>query len=158
MDDKVGVDLAAAIEQLVNFGHSDPREAAVVLRERHGEKWLAKEVAAIADDVVAWRFFQRLNAHRRASERAIRNGDRKSMSELLLAYVWVPGVGRKRYADLTEVEWRLRASYDRRAGQALLAHADWCEAIADAIDRAGVSTAHDLDVLPEYPSVEMAVA
>lgn len=150
------LDLDAAIEQLVNLGEKDPLEIARKLVKRHGAEWLATELAARGEEIVAQIARQRLGANRRRAEIALRTGDELTAADLKLAKEWVPGAAGGEWkvaADLTDADLDAKAGWYESLGRAALRRAQWCREVAGLMRDEGVKTLGKLKAhLPELPA------
>lgn len=148
--------LDEAVSQMVNLGHKDPLEIARKILEKNDKQWIATELTALAEDVIAGMARHVLGSQRRGSEIALRTGDSGvSASDLKLRSYWVPEVGYKRAADLTSADLRLRAGWYDKLMTAAARRAEWCRTVAEMMDDEGAATMGKLKKdLPALPADE----
>lgn len=144
--------LDEAINQQIELGEMDPLTIARKIEKLHGEEWLAAQLAAQAESLVAEIARKRLGSVRRSAEIALRPGDEISQSDMKIAKVWVPEHGWKRAADLTRDDLLAKAAwYDKLVGAAA-ARAEWCREVAGMVAAEGVKKLGQLkQPLPQLP-------
>ena len=153
------MNLEEAIAQLIGLGEKDPLVIARKIEERQGHAWLVEQLSAYAEDLVAELARQRLGSRRRTAEVAIRPGDPITSAEMKIATTFIPGVGWKKYADLTADDLDVRASMYDRLATAMGVRSAWCREVAGLMRAEGVRTLGklkaDLPVLPEIGLAEL---
>ena len=148
--------LREAIEQLVDLGEKDPREIAAKLRHRHGDDWLAAELFAAADDLVAEVARHVLGANRRSSLSLARVAELPKR-EVMLQAAFLPGVGWVKFGDFAAEDFDRLASTYRKGASALARYAEWCESAAARMREQGASRFRELKGgLPELGAGEAA--
>lgn len=153
------MNLDEAINQLIELGEMDPLEIARKIEKRHGPEWLALELSAHAEQIVAQIARQRLGSVRRSAEVALRPGDELSQGEMKIAKVWVPNVGWKVAGELTPEDLEAKASWYERLASASVIRASWCREVAQMIRDDGVTKLGRLKrPLPPLPSGELEAA
>ena len=151
--------LDEAITQLIELGEKDPLEIARKIEKRHGTDWLASELSAQAEQLVAQIARQRLGAVRRSAEVALRPGDEVSQADMKIAKVWVPEHGWKVAAELTSEDLLLKAAWYERLSFAASSRAQWCREVAEMIVADGVSKLGRLKrPLPPLPAGQLEAA
>lgn len=151
--------LDEAIAQQIELGQKDPLEIARQVEKLHGSEWLAAELSAHAEQLVAQIARQRLGSIRRSAEVALRPGDDMSQQEMKIAKVWVPEQGWKVAADLTADDLLTKAAWYERLSGAAMQRASWCREVADMIVADGVAKLGRLKrPLPPLPAGELEAA
>lgn len=151
--------LEDAINQLISLGESDPLTIARRLPDLHGYEWVALELAAHAEDILAEIARQRLGSVRRnmivsISERAKQGSVTKR--EAVLATLYVPKVGYVKLGEATADDLLAAAFYRRRLAQGLVRWSDWLESLAAQVREQGVSRVRELrGPLPDLPAGEL---
>lgn len=144
------------IERLVNLGESDPVEAARKLERQHSKEWLAQQLAAYAEDILAEMFRRRLGAVRRKAEVALRPGDVLAEGEFKIAKTWVPGIGWKAAGELSPSDLRAKAAWYEKAATAAMTRVVWCVDVAEMMEAEGVDRLADLSAsLPALPERDL---
>lgn len=147
--------LDAAIKQFVRLGVEDPVEIASKVRGLHGDDWLAAELLAHGDDLVAEMARREIGNIRRRAELALRPGDEFASAEMKIAKTWVPGVGWKKVGDVTAADLSAKASWYERFAKANLIRAVWCREVIGLMEGEGVKTLGRLKAaLPPLPDDE----
>lgn len=144
--------LEEQINQLVNLGWKDPLEIAKKIVKDRDKRWLASELMALAEDIIAERSRHALGNVRRGAEIALRPGESRSQQEIKISSFWVPGFGHKPGGDLTPDDLRLRASFYDRLSFAAVRRASWCRDVAAMMDSQGAKRLRDFKgELPPLP-------
>jgi hypothetical protein len=153
------VNLHEAIQNLVETGESDPLTIAQKIAKRNDKHWLAKELVALAEDLIAEMARHELGRVRRSREVALRPGDQLASSEMKIAKSWVPGEGYKPVAELTETDLLAKAAWYERASYALARRALWCREVVTLMQSEGVAKVGALKAaLPVLPEAEELTA
>lgn len=146
------MNLEEAIAQLIELGEKDPLVISRKLVERQGRAWLAGELEAYAEQLVAELARKRLGSLRRSAQVALVPGDQVAQGELRLRSFWVPDVGWKRAADLTVDHLLARAVWNERFASSVLTQARWCRDVAELMVAEGAKTLGKLKaMLPQLP-------
>lgn len=150
--------LEAAIGQLIDLGEKDPLLIARKIEQQQGREWLAGQLAAYAEQLVAEIARQRLGALRRSAQVALRPGDSVAQGELRIRSFWIPGEGWKRAADVTPDDLFARADWNERFAGAVLAQARWCRDVGQLLLDAGAATLGKFrGELPALPDAQGAL-
>ena len=153
------MNLEQAIQQMIELGEKDPLEIARKIEKRYGAEWLASELSAHAEQLVAQIARQRLGAIRRSAEVALRPGDDMSQQDMKIAKVWVPDQGWKVAAELTADDLLLKAAWYERLAGAAMTRASWCREVAEMIVGDGVTKLGRLKrPLPPLPTGDLEAA
>lgn len=151
--------LEEAIAQAVNLGEKDPLEIARKIIAKNGPDWLAAELGALAEDIIAERARHALGNVRRGAEIALRPGDHRSQQEVKVSSFWVPGVGWKKGGDVTPDDLRVRAAFYERLSFAAVRRAAWCRDVAELMEAQGAKRLRDFKgELPQLPEDENVAA
>lgn len=138
--------------QLIELGEKDPLLIARKIEAQQGRDWLAEQLAAYAEQLVAEIARQRLGSLRRSAQIALRPGDEVAQSELKLRSFWIPSQGWKRAADVTAEDLLERAAWNERFASAVMVQAKWCRDVAQLLIDQGARTLGrfkgDLPALP----------
>ena len=159
------MNLDEAIQQQINLGVKDPDEIAHKIKGLYGEEWLAAELAARDEEIVANFARLALGGERRSAEVALRSipGNasaavrtrwQKAGADMLLSAVWVRGTGFKPRGELTSDECEIVATdyFARSAGNMI--RGQWYRQLAQLQRDQGVNRVADLRELPELPTPE----
>lgn len=151
--------LEAAIEQLINLGENDPVTIAQKLAHQHGGDWVARELAAHWEDILAEIARQRLGSLRRSAIETIGVRARQgsvTKREAVLATLYVPKVGYIKLGDATTDDLLEAAAYRRRLANGLIRWSDWLESLAALLSEQGVGRVRELrGALPDLPAGEL---
>lgn len=149
--------LEELIDQQLNLGHKNPHEIPDLLKRHLGEE-LVDIINPYIDDFITELARQRLNAQRRQEVVKI-NKTSLASREIMLKSLWVPqpgadqGITYKAIGDMTADDFDARGDYLTRMATGVLNHAQWCKDVAQRIRDAGVSTAGQLESLPELHDI-----
>lgn len=134
--------LEEAIEQIVKLGEKDPLEIARKVIRRYDEKWLAAELVGHGEEIVAEIARQRLGHNRRSSVAALPAvlTGKKPKREIMLASIFIPGVGHKALGDCTAADHAAREQFYLNISDSALRwaayHGEWKAAIlAQGVER-----------------------
>ncbi len=150
-------DLRTAIEEQVAAGQVDPYVIAHTVRTSYGERWLTKQLAALAGEIVATYARQAVGSSRRRAEHGFGSGSegvRQAVVALQGEGCWVPSVGWKRHADLTADDCREVAEHYGMIVSAAGIRARRYAAFAELIEAEGVETLGQTSA--ELPGLEEA--
>lgn len=153
------LDLRDAISQMINLGETDPITITRKLAELRGGNWIAEQLAAHWEEIIAEIARQALGSQRRAAVESIGNLARKARGthvakrDVMLATVWVPGKMYVKIGDASPEDLRAAAEYRRRLAEGLVRHAEWCDDLAARMEAAGAKRGRDYKGrLPELPA------
>jgi hypothetical protein len=172
MSARDNIDLFDAVEQQLALGVKDPIEVAERIRRLYDDTWLAGQLMAYADDLIADIARHRMGHYRAAAERERelllledvgegrreppRGRRRQRKADLMLASKWVPdehGGGWKRIGDLTVEDCRAIASHYRMLAQANERKAGLYEDYARQMEKEGAAKLSELTVVPRLAEV-----
>lgn len=149
--------LQEAIDQLVNLGYEDPLTIAKQIETKHDQDWLAAELLAHGEDIIADMARRTIGSQRRSAAIALRPGDIVKSAEFKLRSVWVPGKGWTKASEITSDDSDKIARWYRNLAGTLLRYADWWEQIGAEMREAGVKQLGQLKAaLPPLPELEEA--
>lgn len=163
-----------AIAQLITLGEKDPMQIARKLKHRYGAEWVAAELAARDEELLADLARHRLGEARRATQLAtVARSERfttaarqtRAQGELMLQSIWIPvtsrGGGWKALGDVTAADLRELAIFHARLSAAADRTSHWCSQCARLIEREQVRTLREvkaplptLDELPDRAELE----
>ena len=145
--------LEEAITQLINLGEKDPLTIARKLADLHGGNWVAEQLAARWEDILAEIARQRLGNERRASVHALsERGAKVTKREAVLASVFIPSKGWIVLGEATREDLAEREAYMRRLAGGLYLWADWFGDLRELLEAQGVEKVRQLrGALPPLP-------
>lgn len=159
------MNLDEAIGQLITLGEKDPVEIARKVEQRHGSEWLASELLAHAESIVAEVARKRLGAERRAAVVKIEPRTVADVGEVKTKSVWIPDLlapgvgGHKRMADCTPEEFERRAGWLDRLASSVSQQAGWFRDLAARMRDEGARTFKGFKgELPTLPPDELGAA
>lgn len=149
------------IDAILDDGIVDPADVPAEFVRRLGAKRALQEVLPHVERYLSEVARKRIAERRRRSEHTVREtpgGPEPAVArwDLLEDGVWIPtSCVWVRMRDATPQQLRDRAEHYRTLAEKNLAHASWCEAVADLIEQSGGSCVADVaDILPPYPSAD----
>lgn len=145
--------IAEAVRQMVSLGERDPYVISTKLVKRHrDESWFRDDLIGYANEFVATMAAKQISAELRSATRALRKGDAASAQRLKERTVWIPEVGRKRFADCTIEDLRAKRDYYAQLGRTLFSFSAYYESCAMLLLVENVATVGDVTApLPEFP-------
>lgn len=151
------MNLEEAISQLIDLGEKDPIELARTLGKRYDDKWLAAELLAHSETIVAEMARQLLGSRRRSLTLPAVLKASATKRDVMLAAIFIPGEGWKALGDCTAEDLASREQFYLRAASSMVAWASWCRACIEAMREQGVAELSKLKgELPELPEAEAA--
>lgn len=148
--------LREAIEQAISLGERDPRAIAERIRGRYDNKWLAKELLEVADELLADEA-RRVLASQRRSSLSIARVNQVERSELMLRAAWLPGIGWVEFGKFKPEDFDHLAATYRKGAAALTRYAEWCESAAALMREQNAAEFREVSGdLPALPPAEEA--
>ena len=146
--------LEEAIQQQLTLGKNDPLEIARAITKQQEPEWIAAELLALSEELIAEIARHRLGSVRRSSLATIVRGPKR---EARLAPVWIPNAGWKRLADLTVDDLRALEKFYARLRDAAAVRVTWCsECIALMLGQEVAKLGQIKGAIPSVPEIEEA--
>jgi hypothetical protein len=148
------VTLREAIEQQIGLGVKDPREIAAKIGQRFDAKWLASELAGMAEEIVTDIARGVLSSSRRSSMSLVKVAA-MPRRDLMLQAAWLPGIGWIEFGHFTVENFERLAGQYRKGAAALTRYAEWCDSNATLMREQGVDQFRLVSgALPALPAAE----
>lgn len=150
--------LDEAIASLINLGEKDPLTIARKLVERFGGQWMAEQLAARWEEIVAEIARQRLGSERRSAVVSLTSTARDrhgkvAKRDVLLTSLYVPGKMYVRFGDATADDVTAAQAYRVRLANGLIRWADWLGSVRTLMDSQGAAVVKQIrGPLPELPA------
>lgn len=149
--------LEDAIRQMINLGENDPITIARKCADLHGGTWVAEQLAAHWEEILAEIARQQIGNERRAAIVSVgglraRKGRSIAKRNVLLATMFIPSKGYIALGDATVADLEEAASYRQRMADGLVRWATYYGDLADRLKAQGVDKVSRLKgELPPLP-------
>lgn len=146
--------LDAAILDVLDGGVLDAPTVATEIMRRFDDDWLRDALAELAHVLIADHARDLISHARQDAKRdqVISNPVRRALRDRYGRHVWIPGLGYKPEPDCSAVELRAAAAFLHKLAESNRARADELDALAAAVEAAGVERVSDLPARATHPA------